>query len=231
MEIAQSPQYMDIVQFIIAYIRENRKFIPPADFLHDFPEQLDRNYTILLSSLEGENYGLWISEFYKEAESLGLEVTNELIVEALKLVRKEKDQIVSHARLFVDLLRWCDTWTNPSHNISDYDQKVSNFHIGYVIGQVLRIVELQQSSVLPSSATHKAEKKGFLENAASVASIASVVISLVFGLTTLLPDSQITEQNEILTGIWQEMQEYNDRVTPTPAPEATPTPTEPLLST
>ena len=59
----------------------------------------------------------------------------------------------------------------------------------------------------------------------------TLLATIIFGIMDRLPDPQITEQNQILTGIWQEMQEYNDNLTPAPTPECTPTPTEQWLST
>lgn len=251
MELAQNPQYMNIVQFIISYIRENRKYIPPAEFIYDYPEQLDKNYTILLSTLDGPNYGLWLSELYKEAESMGLEVTNQLLIDALAQIRKEKDSIISYTRLFIDLLRWCDGWTNPSYDISDYDQAIANMHIGHAVGQIMRLSQSPPPTTPTDNNSKQNKIASRLTNGANAAAIGGFFLTAIFGLAALLPNQQITEQNEliaeqnrilteqnelqkeenkILAGIWYEQQKDND-LTPTPTPECTPAPPEQLLST
>ena len=235
----ENAQYMNIVHFLISYIRENRKHIPPANFLYDYPEQLDKNYTILISSLEGENYGFWVSALYKEAKALGLEPTNQLIVECIEMIRAEKDKIVNDTRLFIDLLRWCDTWTSPSYNISDYDQNLANFHIGHAIG---KIYEMSTPKQTPTNCTPPKEandsKKNVFKTVSGWATLIAAIINIATGIQALRADPQITEQNsliaeqnQILSGIWQEMQEYNDKLVPSPTPECTPAPPEQWLST
>ena len=171
-----------------------------------------------------------------------LELLQETLREAKPILKQiELETAYAKKRWFINLQLFAETLEEAALLEDDFVSDEPEECIDEDTADYLAAVASQVQTVFQPEQTVPFERlRNWIKSLSIEAKIAllSLLVQIIFGFAEQLPDPQITEQNnliaeqnQILTGIWQEMQEYNDNLTPAPTPECTPTPTEQWLST